>query len=96
MRSLLLAAFLPLVLSCSPQGGEMTLNELIASRKGEQFEAPDQNLIDARWNENAKAINARMKAAYDRGVEVCSNIEKSGRDPGQGCPRPQPDYLPLK
>lgn len=52
--------------------------------------------VNANWNKNATATNARLREAYERGQAVCKNIAKSGRDPGKGCPRPEPDYLPLR
>ena len=54
-----------------------------------------RHAIVARFNSNARAINARLREAHDRGQAVCDRLERIQGDAGRGFPRPAPNYVEM-
>lgn len=98
MRLLFTVALLGLA-ACSREPEKISINfddlPPLTAKEEADF-AAQKKLIDRRWNENANAVNARMKEYYDRGVAACANLRKAGHPDGNGCPRPKPNYLEIR
>ncbi|MFV0922730.1 hypothetical protein ACR720_04485 [Sphingomonas parapaucimobilis] len=82
--------------SCSPQPNKVDIDfDNLAPMSPEHEKAFDdqQRLVKKRFNERARSTNMRMAEAYERGQEVCRNLQRAGHQPGRGCPRPKPKYV---
>lgn len=77
---------------CAPDSAS-PVNETSAQTP-QQAEAQRQ-LVIAKFNERAKAINARMRESYMRGKAACDGLKKLNGGASGGCPRPKPNYVEM-
>ncbi len=98
MRTLLMLALAFTVSGCGKEPERVDINFDAVAPMSNADEASDKRqrvTIAKRFNQRALEINARLKAAYIRGQQVCANLKAEGVNREGGCPRPVPNYVDL-